>query len=1194
MVRKATLSIGKNELTIRSGQYEIVLPKDYESLKVDDRSIQLKRGGNEYVSITHIERGVPDNIATGTLNPPGMVASGPPAMVEPTSVTVPVELSGETLMALPGDKTHVYVVQSARTIAENLQITGMDKVEKVGSDVIHCEMTFEVTPIIAARLRAAVSLGTLSLTLQSKVDLDQGAGARIPKGMRVVSIDVDQPVGSSHILTPGDRVDLLVVFSQRTELAQVKSVRTVVEAVEVFAVDQHGMIEEELFPPRRISLLVDTKDVTRITLAKDVGRLTVALRSKKDDSRTPAEELFSAAMLKEMGIRIALVGSNPYAGTPEPVFSGKTFDQWLREVRTERNPDELEQAVKALCILGRGYRDREAAEAVLQILEPYPLDSLPRRATTSILTGERRLVASAIRQLRRLRAEDILEPVVAALRKDSVLLRRLIIEWLAEPPHGVHQSLSGSIMGAPDPLREILLSSPDYIDTVLELWDELAEPSQHSAFLGLSDRVRGPQTEPKLVERLEELVRTPTSPFHMKAARLIVEIKPRPELAGLFLTALEDPQRVSSFSRHAWWTNELDAWIGLARLNERAAAAAERIAALLESSRKQNRLDQKAFLTLPSPVHRGLFRVPISRRLLIYELLGRLGPGVPATVRQAIVASMGDHFSAAPDFDGDFGFEATRPKFVLDHRELTSRLPEKSVVSGDVIEPGIQAELTASTLNAAVLALQRITGAPVPYLEASRVEGVGGSEGLPANFVGSVAPGAAGEQNTASFLPTLVTYRGKRFEEWCAAAEILDDTPSEQLESMRGGVTVLRESGAGGQIAITAIARVLDHLLATKKFYVDGQPNTVPAGLALAAYDALRTGDPDAAIQAAVTTLQRGSDQARWWVVDRLAHTRTETGHSSWSYPSELSDSVNRSTDFTVAFFEQFEKREWIGHGAGLKRALLRLAWRFVTTDVRAKQLSLDSYMQGLLDDDDPFVRAEAAVILSRLPLTSNQAVDDELRARLVDVLMSAIEQTPEGVELTDLVVALFEMSEELQDSSLERIVALIQKDSADKKGPRPILLQLMSYSPRSPGRDFGASDYAEAENTAGPGGVAGIPGVAPNWPLVTSRRLLLLYTLKAKLTAKSPSGADVKIEIAEALAKLVPLPVRSFSESQGPLKDLRSRWIDGHRVIGSQPADAASEAVLFTETAVDVARKWLPAERARELLFPEDATNGE
>lgn len=43
--RNETLSVGKNELTIHSGTYEIVLPKEYDSLTVENHVFSLERGG---------------------------------------------------------------------------------------------------------------------------------------------------------------------------------------------------------------------------------------------------------------------------------------------------------------------------------------------------------------------------------------------------------------------------------------------------------------------------------------------------------------------------------------------------------------------------------------------------------------------------------------------------------------------------------------------------------------------------------------------------------------------------------------------------------------------------------------------------------------------------------------------------------------------------------------------------------------------------------------------------------------------------------------------------------------------------------------------------------------------------------------------------------------------------------------------
>ncbi|MDA0808203.1 MAG: serine/threonine-protein kinase [Planctomycetota bacterium] len=52
VVANETLKVGQNSLTIRSGEYEIVLPKEYDSLKVEDGKFELLRGGTWIARVT--------------------------------------------------------------------------------------------------------------------------------------------------------------------------------------------------------------------------------------------------------------------------------------------------------------------------------------------------------------------------------------------------------------------------------------------------------------------------------------------------------------------------------------------------------------------------------------------------------------------------------------------------------------------------------------------------------------------------------------------------------------------------------------------------------------------------------------------------------------------------------------------------------------------------------------------------------------------------------------------------------------------------------------------------------------------------------------------------------------------------------------------------------------------------------------
>lgn len=875
---------------------------------------------------------------------------------------------------------------------------------------------------------------------------------------------------------------------------------------------------------------------------------------------------------------------------PQPVFSGKTFDQWRHEVLTERNPKELEQAVSALCILGRGYRDREAAEVVLQILEPYPLETLPRRdRTVSVNSFEEQLVSSAIRQLRRLQVTAVIAPITAALQKDSPLLRRLIIEWLAEPRQGVFNVASSSSVGTSAPLRDALLASPEYIDTVLSLWDELDEQSRFFAFWGLVDQVRGKETNRKFVERLEELVRKPQSPFHIMATRLIAEINPRPELADLFLVALEKPLRFNPRQPQAWWNNEADAWIGLSLLREHAADETARIAALLTSRSLKDRIDNYAIALARSADGRVTAHVSITRRFLIYELLGRLGPAAVQT-KPAIVKSMLEHFGRAPDDKGDFGFEAARPVFLLDEFALTSVPPVGQMIAMEANNGGMHEELVGSTRNAAVLALQRMTGSPVSYQEPGLTVSTAGN---PADgLYGPESPGAGGDRPVPHDLyPKLVTYRHRRFEDWVAATENLANSKAslEEMGHMLTGVMVMGRTGEERErIATEAITRVLQHSLASLQFYVDGEPNTEPSDLAMVAYDRLNTINSNAAMTVVINTVLHGSDQARWLIVDRLANARTEVGHSVWPYGSEHSTRVNSSLSFRTALAGQFGELEWANHSSGLKHAMLRLAWRYIVEPAREGGLEVSPgqfvpSVRRLLDSTDPFERTEAAIIVSRLQVNADKADDPEEQARLQDILVDAIERTPPGIDQVDVILALSAVTSTGIDPTASRIFKLIQQDSLAESGPQPLLLELQP-SPRasSPG---GMTGYADG--LAGPVPV-GISTGTTSWKLVTSRRVLLL-----SLLSRSPlRDAKLRYDIGIELSQLVPTPIREFTESPGPLADLRARWITGHRTHGSKPGDVKIEADAFKDRVIHVTIKFLSAKRVGELLFGADTAD--
>lgn len=113
---------------------------------------------------------------------------------------------------------------------------------------------------------------------------DHAPSQDIPSGMVAITILVDSAMTSSGLLLPGDRVDLLVTFTMRGQYGGGKVIKTVLEFVEVFSVDQRRAIENAKGEAlaKTVTLLVDPDQAMLVKLAEDIGKLHLTIRSKED------------------------------------------------------------------------------------------------------------------------------------------------------------------------------------------------------------------------------------------------------------------------------------------------------------------------------------------------------------------------------------------------------------------------------------------------------------------------------------------------------------------------------------------------------------------------------------------------------------------------------------------------------------------------------------------------------------------------------------------------------------------------------------------------------------------------------------------------------------------------------------------------------------------------------------------------
>jgi pilus assembly protein CpaB len=111
----------------------------------------------------------------------------------------------------------------------------------------------------------------------------------IPKGFRLKTISVDAEKSAAGLLSPGDRVDVQL-FVKRDDRNGILSAKTkvILQNIRVFAVDQTVQRSpdggEERTIAKTISLLLTPEQASKLTLAENLGQVSLTPRNPDDDS----------------------------------------------------------------------------------------------------------------------------------------------------------------------------------------------------------------------------------------------------------------------------------------------------------------------------------------------------------------------------------------------------------------------------------------------------------------------------------------------------------------------------------------------------------------------------------------------------------------------------------------------------------------------------------------------------------------------------------------------------------------------------------------------------------------------------------------------------------------------------------------------------------------------------------------------
>lgn len=118
----------------------------------------------------------------------------------------------------------------------------------------------------------------------------------IPPGMRLKTISVDAETSAAGLLSPGDRVDVQFFFvPKNSRSGEVPRMRVILQNIRVYAVDQTVQRStdgaEGRAVAKTISLLLTPEQANKVSLAEQLGQISLIPRSPDDEATTDATVL---------------------------------------------------------------------------------------------------------------------------------------------------------------------------------------------------------------------------------------------------------------------------------------------------------------------------------------------------------------------------------------------------------------------------------------------------------------------------------------------------------------------------------------------------------------------------------------------------------------------------------------------------------------------------------------------------------------------------------------------------------------------------------------------------------------------------------------------------------------------------------------------------------------------------------------
>jgi pilus assembly protein CpaB len=192
----------------------------------------------------------------------------------------------------------VSVCVAARSLSPRHKIENADvKQVEIAKEYLNNKAVLNKADIVGKRLKDSIIEGEQILRNRIVAEGKTTLAYSVPSGKRAVSINVNDQINVSHLVRPGDFVDIIASFErEEVEDAENKTVyprmaKTVIQNVQVLAISQDQQIIDEKIkePPKTITLSVDPHEAEKLVYISEYAVLRLALRPLDDDDKVDTQ-----------------------------------------------------------------------------------------------------------------------------------------------------------------------------------------------------------------------------------------------------------------------------------------------------------------------------------------------------------------------------------------------------------------------------------------------------------------------------------------------------------------------------------------------------------------------------------------------------------------------------------------------------------------------------------------------------------------------------------------------------------------------------------------------------------------------------------------------------------------------------------------------------------------------------------------